>query len=74
MVMMISELQAHFTSPWRGPWRGEVGAIGRALARLNATGGGDLRFGTFTPPRSAEGRSTLPLQGRVKNAPGRWIR
>jgi hypothetical protein len=64
--MVISETPARFTSPWRG----EVGAFGRALARLNATGGGDLRFGTFTPPRSAQGRSTLPLQGRVKKAPG----
>jgi hypothetical protein len=68
--MMMSEPQAHFTSPWRG----EVGALGRALARLSATGGGELRFDTFTPPRSAFGRSTLPLQGRVKKAPSGWMR
>ncbi len=64
--MRISEPQAHFTSPWRG----EVGALGSALARLSATGGGDLCAEPFTPPRSAFGRSTLPLQGRVKKVSG----
>jgi hypothetical protein len=64
--MVINQPLAHFTSPWRG----EVGALRSALARLSATGGGDLSFGSFTPPRSAFGRSTLPLQGRVKKAAG----
>ena len=64
--MAMSGAQAHYTSPWRG----EVGVLGRALARLSATGGGELRFGTSPPPRSAFGRSTLPLQGRVKDASG----
>ncbi len=62
--MATSETPASFTSPWRG----EVGALGRALERLSATGGGDLCVDAFTPPRSVFGRSTLPLQGRVKKA------
>jgi len=37
--MAMSGAQAHYTSPWRG----EVGVLGRALARLSASGGGRSR-------------------------------
>ncbi len=46
-----------FTSPWRG----EVGSRGEP-------GGGELHFEEITPPRTACGGPTLPLQGRVKNS------
>jgi hypothetical protein len=37
--MVMSEPEAYFTSPWRG----EVGALGRARARLKKAAGGRKR-------------------------------